>query len=218
MHPAGKRAALFDMDRTLVRKETASLYVRYQVDIGEASWADLLRTLSWVAQYTVGILDAEKVAEIVVAQIRGMHETVLAARCDEFDAAVSAGQTGQLAERKTELRQCFVQRRIVEGISGGPREAEYLQARGLLNAPRPIGPVAAQGVGYREVIDMLSGLASTAQTLSRIQARTRQFSKRQATWFRGLSEVRPCPLTGDEPPEETARRLAEEMGKMANGR
>ena len=30
------RAALFDMDRTLVRKETASLYVRYQRELGEA--------------------------------------------------------------------------------------------------------------------------------------------------------------------------------------
>ena len=31
------RAALFDLDRTLVRKEPASLYVRYRVDIGDAS-------------------------------------------------------------------------------------------------------------------------------------------------------------------------------------
>jgi len=34
------RAALFDMDRTLVRKETASLYIRYQRSIGEANWRD----------------------------------------------------------------------------------------------------------------------------------------------------------------------------------
>ena len=72
------------MDRTLVRRETASLYVRYQVDSGEASWADLLRTMVWVAQYTLGILDAERVARIVVAEIRGMPETVLAARCDDW--------------------------------------------------------------------------------------------------------------------------------------
>jgi HPt (histidine-containing phosphotransfer) domain-containing protein len=37
----------------------------------------------------------------------GIGAQQLAARCDEFDAAVSADQTGQLAERKTELRQCF---------------------------------------------------------------------------------------------------------------
>src|SRR5262249_34518911 len=33
----------------------------------------------------------------------GVGAQQLAARCDEFDAAVSAGQTGQLAARKTEL-------------------------------------------------------------------------------------------------------------------
>jgi HAD superfamily hydrolase (TIGR01490 family) len=72
------------MDRTLVRKETASLYVRFQVDVGEASWSDLARTLWWVSQYTLGILDAERVAAIVVAQIRGVPETVLAARHDDW--------------------------------------------------------------------------------------------------------------------------------------
>ena len=78
------RAALFDMDRTLLRKETASLYVRYQRDVGEATTRDLLRTLVWVGQYTLGILDAERVAEIVLQTIRGLPETVLAARCDDW--------------------------------------------------------------------------------------------------------------------------------------
>ena len=52
------RAALFDMDRTLVRKETGSLYVRYQREIGEARRRDLLRVLFWVGQYTLGVIDA----------------------------------------------------------------------------------------------------------------------------------------------------------------
>jgi HAD superfamily hydrolase (TIGR01490 family) len=80
----GRRAALFDMDRTLVRKETASLYVRSQIERGEASWTDLFRTLVWVGQYTLGVLDHERVARIVVAELRGMPETVLAARCDDW--------------------------------------------------------------------------------------------------------------------------------------
>jgi HAD superfamily hydrolase (TIGR01490 family) len=78
------RAALFDMDRTLVRKETASLYVRYQREIGEATAGDLARTLFWVFQYTFGILDAARVAEKVLWTIRGVPETVLAARCDDW--------------------------------------------------------------------------------------------------------------------------------------
>jgi HAD superfamily hydrolase (TIGR01490 family) len=78
------RAALFDLDRTLVRKETASLYVRYQREIGEANWRDAVRVTYWVAQYTLGIIDAPVVAARVMQGFAGMPETVLAARCDDL--------------------------------------------------------------------------------------------------------------------------------------
>lgn len=81
---ARRRAALFDMDRTLLRKETASLYVKYQRQIGEATTRDLLRTLYWVGQYTLGVLDAAKVAERALVSLQGLPETVLAARCDDW--------------------------------------------------------------------------------------------------------------------------------------
>jgi HAD superfamily hydrolase (TIGR01490 family) len=78
------RAALFDMDRTLLSQETASLYVRYQRRIGEASARDLARTLAWVAQYTLGVLDHAAVARKVVRTLEGMPENQMAARCDEW--------------------------------------------------------------------------------------------------------------------------------------
>jgi HAD superfamily hydrolase (TIGR01490 family) len=78
------RAALFDMDRTLVRKETASLYVRYQRERGEATWRDAARVLWWVMQYTVGVIDAPTVAARAMLQFRGMEEAALAARCEEL--------------------------------------------------------------------------------------------------------------------------------------
>jgi HAD superfamily hydrolase (TIGR01490 family) len=78
------RAALFDMDRTLVRRETASLYVRYQREIGEAGLRDALRTAWWVAQYTLGVIDAPRVAAKAMQSFAGMQETVLAARCDDW--------------------------------------------------------------------------------------------------------------------------------------
>jgi hypothetical protein len=55
-------AALFDLDRTLVRKETASLYVRYMRKRGGATWGDTARVTWWVAQYTLGVIDAQSVA------------------------------------------------------------------------------------------------------------------------------------------------------------
>jgi HAD superfamily hydrolase (TIGR01490 family) len=78
------RAALFDMDRTLLAKETASLYVRHQRRIGEATTRDLLRTLGWVAQYTLGVLDHAAIAAKALRALEGMPENVMASRCDDW--------------------------------------------------------------------------------------------------------------------------------------
>ncbi len=72
------------MDRTLLRKETASLYVRYQRDRGEATSRDLLKALYWVGLYTLGVLDAEKVAAVALKSLAGQHEVELAFRCDDW--------------------------------------------------------------------------------------------------------------------------------------
>lgn len=96
------RAALFDMDRTLVRKETASLYVRYQRDIGEASRRDMLRVLYWVGQYTLGVIDAPDVAARVASSLEGMPEMAMAARCDDW------------FRRYVETHVCDLGRRAVE--------------------------------------------------------------------------------------------------------
>jgi tRNA dimethylallyltransferase len=101
-----------------------------------------------------------------------------------------------------------IDRRVIAMFEAGLVD----EVRRLLDAPRPIGAVAAQGVGYRESIEHLRGLADLPTTIAHVQARTRQFAKRQATWFRGLSEVRPFPVPDGEPPEVTAERLAVAIG------
>lgn len=68
------RAALFDMDRTLVRRDTASLYMRYRRDVGAAGPADSLRVGWWLLQYTFGVIDAERVAERALRDWRGKRE------------------------------------------------------------------------------------------------------------------------------------------------
>lgn len=78
------RAALFDMDRTLVRKDTASLYVRYQRDVGEATARDLARVAFWMAQYTLGVIDAPRVAQKALRPLRGTPESRLAERCERW--------------------------------------------------------------------------------------------------------------------------------------
>jgi tRNA dimethylallyltransferase len=82
------------------------------------------------------------------------------------------------------------------------------EVRSLRDGPKPLGPIPAQGVGYLEVLEHLEGRFSLEETITRVQARTRQFAKRQATWFRGLVEVRSWPVGSDETSESIAERIA----------
>jgi tRNA dimethylallyltransferase len=77
---------------------------------------------------------------------------------------------------------------------------------------RPLSPAAISAIGYREVIAMLGGSQTLDQTVEQVQTRTRQFAKRQGTWFRGLQEVRSVAVAPDETSETTAERLAALIG------
>jgi HAD superfamily hydrolase (TIGR01490 family) len=78
------KLALFDMDRTLLSRETGTLYVRYQRRIGEASTRDLLRTSWWVLKYTLGVLDMNAVAERAIVSLVGLPEEAMRARCETW--------------------------------------------------------------------------------------------------------------------------------------
>jgi HAD superfamily hydrolase (TIGR01490 family) len=78
------RAALFDMDRTLVRRDTAALYTRYRRDIGEATWRDTLRVGWWALQYTLGVIDAPRVAARALESFRGREESWLISSCEQW--------------------------------------------------------------------------------------------------------------------------------------
>ncbi len=75
------------------------------------------------------------------------------------------------------------------------------EVRRLLALPQPMSKEAWQAIGYREVAAHLAGGPSLADTVSLIQAATRQFAKRQLTWMRSL------PVTAVEPGLDPAGRV-----------
>jgi tRNA dimethylallyltransferase len=87
------------------------------------------------------------------------------------------------------------------------------EVRALRNLPQPLSRTARQALGYKEVFDWLEasgddGSSSLpAKVISEIQLRTRQFAKRQHTWFRNLEECRAIPLHGGESAEELAEQI-----------
>jgi len=58
-------------------------------------------------------------------------------------------------------------------------ETEQLLQRGLAQ-----NETAMQALGYRQIVEHLRGERSLAETVELVKLRTRQFAKRQMTWFR----------------------------------
>ena len=99
-----------------------------------------------------------------------------------------------------------IDRRVEEMFQSGlVQEVER-----LLSLPRPPGKTARQALGYKEVIDHLEGRATLDATIALVKTRTRQFAKRQHTWFRNLEECHAVEISGEEPAGELARRLSAE--------
>ena len=81
------------------------------------------------------------------------------------------------------------------------------EVRRLLADPRGLSKTARQAVGYAEVIDYCEAKQDLAATVELVKTHTRQLAKRQATWFRSLSECRFVNVQGDVAPEAVADRF-----------
>jgi tRNA dimethylallyltransferase len=64
------------------------------------------------------------------------------------------------------------------------------EVESLRRLPQPLSREASQALGYKEVLAYLDGKLTLPQTVVQIQTRSRNFAKRQLTWFRSLSECR----------------------------
>lgn len=83
------RAALFDVDRTLVTVNTARLYVRWRMGRREASLRDYARLGRAMLQYALGTLDAEQGARAALQTVVGHAEQLMRDEClDWYDRVV----------------------------------------------------------------------------------------------------------------------------------
>lgn len=63
------------------------------------------------------------------------------------------------------------------------------EVRGLLRLEKPLSKTALAGVGYRELTAVLEGRMEYAAAVEAIKQSTRNFAKRQETWFRSFPEA-----------------------------
>ena len=81
-----------------------------------------------------------------------------------------------------------IDRRLDEMFTAGfVDEVRQLQASG-----RPMSLEAGKALGYQDVLEMLQGRVAPPETIARVKMRSRNFARRQITWFRHLPDCRPA--------------------------
>ena len=81
------------------------------------------------------------------------------------------------------------------------------ETRALLERGLALNPTALQAIGYRQVAEYLRGEHSLEETVELVKIRTRQFAKRQLTWFRRHGNMKWIELKTGEPLEDIVKRL-----------
>lgn len=85
------------------------------------------------------------------------------------------------------------------------------ETEGLLKRGLAWNEIALQAIGYRQVVEHLQGKPTLPETIELVKKRTRQFAKRQMTWFRRQLPVRWIELGEGRSAEAVADRLAQEF-------
>ncbi len=117
----------------------------------------------------------------------------------------------------------------LDGFFGLLRNADDLQARinsrvdlmfarGLVEEVRKLlqhglgeNRTAMQAIGYRQVVEHLRGERNLPETIDLVKVRTRQFAKRQMTWFKRHAQLTWLDVPPGENASETAERISQAL-------
>lgn len=100
-----KRAALFDMDNTLLRIETGMSWVRFLRSRGELPAATFAKAIYWSALYKLAVLDMDAVFTKLIEDLEGDPESEMLAKCevwhrDHVSKEVAPGALVALAQHR----------------------------------------------------------------------------------------------------------------------
>jgi len=132
---------------------------------------------------TYGVIDRQNPRRIVraIEVIRLTGKPFSAQRADwGVSASVVATPNFFLIQRPGPELHARINGRVEEMFRRGlVTETQQLLARGLTE-----NRTAMQAIGYRQVVEHLRGERGLDETVELVKSRTRQFAKRQMTWFR----------------------------------
>ncbi len=148
-------------------------------------------------------VDPEAAKRVDLKNIRRVIRAIEAAEADtpqkqrhqkwrERESIYDALIVGLKISREELVR--IIEKRVDKMVRDG-LEAEV---RKLLSEPRGFSSTAAQALGYREMIAYINGETTLDAAIETIKIKTRQFAKRQMTWFRADPRVHWVEMSQDD--------------------
>ena len=151
--------------------------------------AELLRELAQRDPVTFAKIDRNNPRRVVraleVIRLTGKPFSAQRANWEAQAQSPKAAVIHVLSRNATDLH-ARIHARVDEMFAAGlVEETRQLLGRGLDQ-----NKTAMQAIGYRQVVEHLRGERSLAETIELVKIKTRQFAKRQLTWFRKHANAR----------------------------
>ncbi len=152
-----------------------------ELDEGRSEPADLHARLALLDPVGAGRMEPTNRRRVV----RALEVTLGAGRpFSEFGPGLEAYPATGIPQVGLGLDPAAADRRIAERFAAMVEEGLVDEVRALASRPRGISRTARQALGYREVLAHVEDGVPLADCLEEAVRRTRQFARRQASWFR----------------------------------
>jgi tRNA dimethylallyltransferase len=138
--------------------------------------------------------------------IRASGRAYSAQRADWNRDSVSGAWFGLSRERSD------LHRRINERVESMFAAGLVEETRQLLDRALEQNRTAMQAIGYRQVVEHLHGERDLRSTIDLVKQKTRQYAKRQMTWFRRQLDLQWINVSEDSTPEQIAAEIILRVG------
>lgn len=175
---------------------------------------DLLRELAVVDPATHERIDRSNPRRVIraIEVIRLTGKPFSAQRADWLPSGLrithNASRIFGLMRPADDLRQRIDARVEEMFVRGLVDETRSLLSRGLEE-----NQTAMQAIGYRQVVEHLRGERPLAETIDLVKTKTRQFAKRQMTWFRRQLPVNWISIKEGESSDVVSSRIRESLSR-----
>jgi tRNA dimethylallyltransferase len=193
-------AGIEDRGRRALLVGGSGLYLQAVIDgfTLPGEWPELRAELEEEAATPAGVgalhrrlesVDPSAAARIVTSNrrriIRALEVTMGSGRpFSSFGPGLGAYPETPFRQAGVWLPRAVVGRRIAERYQAQLRAGFLDEVRALSARPGGLSRTARQALGYRELLDHLAGGASLEKAVDDAERRTREFARRQRSWFR----------------------------------